>query len=85
MIVGYAKEFDFDSTEPVRGEVYDQKKEELMRQVSHFAIEWMFIADLLFGAWTLGTWWLHGGFFLLVKLFAKHAPAIISMIYGGNF
>ncbi|UVI31231.1 hypothetical protein [Paenibacillus spongiae] len=76
--------FDFDSTAPVQGMVYDERKEEAKREMMHSAIRTFIAIDVVLIGWWLCFWWYDGGFHLAYVLFNKLAPGFLNMVMTGQ-
>lgn len=84
---GYARVkvngFDFDSDKPIQGEVYDSAREAAKRMIFAKAVQNFAAIDLILAGILIGTWWVHGGFWVGVKLMCHYASGVMSLVYVG--
>jgi hypothetical protein len=80
-MIGRGKVFDFDSIEPVQGEVYIWSKEKA--EMIEKAIEWVKVFIVIAGGFKLMFLVYHGWYWFLVKAFATYAPDFyMLLVYG---
>lgn len=76
--------FDFDSLAPVNGNVYDEKVEQLKRDLIHGVIGYIAAIVVIAAGACLCQWWYYVGWHLMLKFFLKFAPWLMHMFHTGQ-
>lgn len=77
------KKFDFDSFEPVQGNVVDEQREKEIRDFEHWIIDKALAIGVVAAGACLCKWWYYGGFRVVMAFFFKHSGGIMSMAQHG--